>query len=254
MDQKFINKMKTKHRVKLDFNQALSHYCYSWYLLVLILLPLGFYLKDFTTARTLEKATATNLIIELVLLIIAVTLFYIQWRRLQFIEFNTVYTDDDFAEALKRTSVELKWKVVTNRKDFVQAISGNFWERGEMISIIKANNRLFVNSICNPNYRGVSLYSKGNIKNINAFLNNLNDAINKIPQRNIITVAAKEWTLNQVLIRAVLYLLSFMLIIIGIFITTSGNILGIALILFSGLYLYTDIQIITKKKSINSEL
>ncbi|WP_143053995.1 hypothetical protein [Parapedobacter koreensis] len=108
--------------------------------------------------------------------ILAGAFFLLQRNRLKFREFDLSYTSDAFDRALKKTSEELKWKIIEKQKGYVRAYRD--WERsaswGELITIKRGDGRVLINSICNPEAMFISAISYGwNKKNIRTFIGNL---------------------------------------------------------------------------------
>ena len=164
---------KTK-RLKLTFFEALAHY-------LSIIIFFGF---AFIPLWTLSKKTYTEggwteeglIIFSLIFLLLAILLFFVQYRRLKFKEFNVTFTDKQFKEAVDRTVNELKWLIEQNNENFLRAYRPfNNWSAswGEKITIIKGKDRLLMNSICDP-----EVISWGwNRRNIKTFLKNLSDVL-----------------------------------------------------------------------------
>ena len=87
-------------------------------------------------------------------LIPASFLYYIQRKRLQFEEIPVVVTSEVFLEAVKRTAVQSKWEIIRKEAHIVTARTGFTWQSwGELITVIRDNEKVLFNSICDPDNR-----------------------------------------------------------------------------------------------------
>lgn len=112
------------------------------------------------------------LMVSLPFLVLGIAFIFIQKRRLTFKIIDIKYTNDQFDETVRRTVDDLNWKIEHNNKNLFRAYRGSNWTGswGEMITIIKEDNRLYLNSICDPN-RMSSVVSYGwNKKNLKTFI------------------------------------------------------------------------------------
>lgn len=204
--------------------------------------------------------STSELIISSIPFIIASVLFAIlQFRRLYFKEYIVTYTDEQFQEAVSRTVKELEWIIANNNKTFFRAYRPNNWTGswGEMITIIKVNDCLLINSICDPE-KPSSITSYGwNRRNIKAFLSNLSDVLNNKPAVAKSEKVIKEWSIKNTLFRLLTYPLCFFLIALSIYMIVisasfKSMIYGLIIMSIAITYLYTDIKVlITRKQKSN---
>ena len=128
--------------------------------------------KTYTGVRTAQELMFTGY----VWLIPAFLLFYFQRNRLKFKEINVQVDTDTFKKAAMLTAEKLGWTISRISSNSITAIRrGGFpsgsW--GELITIIKENDRVLINSICDPD-NIISIASWGwNRKNVNTFKDNL---------------------------------------------------------------------------------
>ena len=70
-----------------------------------------------------------------------------------------------FKDAAKNTAKELNWKLITVTGDMIVAKTRFSWSSwGELITIVRDNQRILINSICDPG-KWVSVASYGRNKN-----------------------------------------------------------------------------------------
>lgn len=107
-------------------------------------------------------------------LIPAAILYYIQLKRLRFKILPVMATSEVFLEAAKRTAVEGKWEIVYQRSNIVVARTGftlRSW--GELVTIIRDNDRVLFNSSCDPdNFTSIASWGR-NRENYEDFKRNL---------------------------------------------------------------------------------
>ncbi|HMG88802.1 MAG TPA: hypothetical protein VK589_02045 [Chryseolinea sp.] len=174
--------MKTEDgRLKLTFSQTIDHYFIVVFLLIVPGLTVHNIYKIYVTHTYEGVRSAGELLATSVpFFILAIAFIFIQKNGLKFQVIKTRYTDEEFQEAVKRTIADLKWQVEHNEKDFFRAYRRWDWAAswGEMITIVKEKDQLFINSICDPN-KPSSVTSWGwNKKNIEVFRNNLTHVVN----------------------------------------------------------------------------
>lgn len=171
--------MSKTEKVKLSFVQLCWHYSVVPFLLITPLL-FSWDLLNYYVLRKYDGVREPSELMTISLFFIALSIlfYFIQKRRLRFSEFNIHYTKDAFDKALKKTSEELKWKIIEKRKCYVRAYRN--WDGsaswGELITIKQENGRIFINSICNPEAILISVISYGwNRKNVRTFIDNLSN-------------------------------------------------------------------------------
>lgn len=167
-------------RIKLKFGQAIDHYLLVIILLFVPALTLYDLFTIYITDTYDGKRTSNELLYTAIpFFILAIVVFIIQRNRLKVNEIKIYYTEDQFQEAVQQTIEELKWLVEINEEKVFRARRPWNWKSswGEMITIFKEEDRLLVNSICDPDGK-TSVASWGwNNKNINVFYKNLRKAI-----------------------------------------------------------------------------
>lgn len=125
---------------------------------------------EVTETYTGVRSTEEHLNVGLPWLIPAIIFAIIQYRRLNFKKLNKHITPQEFKIIAEQAGKEMNWNFMNLTKDYAVAVSsfnGASW--GERITIIRKENEILINSICNPDNRpSVSSWGQ-NRKNINAF-------------------------------------------------------------------------------------
>jgi hypothetical protein len=249
--------MKKNKRLKLTFYQLLTHYGIVLFLLFIAALAGWDLVEIYVTDTYSGVRTADEIIISLPFILVFVLIFsVIQYKRLNFKEFQILYTEEQFQEAIKRTVKDLEWNIQKNNKAFFRAIRPWNWTGswGEMITIKKGKNQLFINSICDPDHMS-SIASYGwNQKNIKTFIKNLLDVLNNRPHEIEIEQEINEWSAKSFLIRLLAYPICIIFIVLGIYIvlenlSIKSFFLGIIVIIIASTYLFSDIKILITKNN-----
>lgn len=255
MQRDLIKIMKETEKLKLSFRQIVNHY---FIVVFLLLIPLFMMISIFEIyiTKTYDGVRSVDELIRFIIpcIVLAIIFFFIQKNRLKFKKIKIDYTDEDFKEAVNRTVKDLEWKIDKNNKTYLRAFRPWNWTGswGEMITIIKLNDGLLVNSICDPD-KWTSVASYGwNKKNIRTFLNNLSDTKKGIDFKEIIEKPENEWTLKRIAVRLLMYPLCLGLIAVGLYVILNpvdwkSQGAGIAVIGFASYYLYIDIKLIRKQ-------
>lgn len=164
--------MKELKSVKLNKWQLLSHYWVVPFLLVVPLLT-TYSLYQIYIAKSYKGLREPNELAQGHLWIIpAVILFYIQKKRLEFQEIKGKFNINTVETAIKETAELLNWEIYKKEDNYFIAIRrGGFasgsW--GEMITIVGFEEKILINSICDPDSI-ISIASWGwNKKNVRTF-------------------------------------------------------------------------------------
>lgn len=261
MNKEEVDIMKQKKRLKLSRWQALEHYFIVIFILFVPCLLLVFLFEIYFSKTYTGVRTANDLFsVASPMVLIAIVLYFIQKRRLRFREFLVEYTNQEFQQAVRRTVNEYDWKIEINNEHIFRAYRPSNWTGswGEMITIIKEKDRLLLNSICDPN-KWSSVTSYGcNKRNVNTFLKNLSDVKQGVAVPENIETPEKEWTLKRLVIRIIAYPFCLLFIGAGVFmIINPVNLItpfaGLGIISIAILYLYVDLKMILKGKSIKGK-
>jgi hypothetical protein len=247
-------------RLKLSRSETLTHYSVLLFLLFISFLSLPDLYRFYLTDTYTGLRSGTELLSDsLPWFILAIIFYFIQRRRLQFREFEIAQTVEDFSEALKRTVIELEWTIDEHNQHFVKATRTWNWTGswGEMITIIRDDKKILINSICDPkSISSVASYGC-NKRNIKSFINNLQDVKKGVEQVLIDgdAMVINEWTLKKTLIRILFYPFCIFLICVAILkcIPKGEIFLAFGGLSLGGAYLYWDIQALLLNKRLKDK-
>ena len=171
-------------RLKLTQWQFITHYSLVFLLMIPNLLSIFSIIENaFGVYR--GKADVNDWYASFMFFSIVIfLLFIIQYRRLNFIKIEIIFTENQFEEAVRRTAKDLEWKILRNNKKMLQASRNNMFGSllGELITIIKGEGFVLINSICDPN-KWTNIFSfNRNQENVKIFLRNLSDVTNEKPE------------------------------------------------------------------------
>ncbi len=247
--------MKSTEKIKLKKGEWFNHFGISIFFLIPILMFGYFAIGDPNPSKSIYPM--------LLSLAVAIFFYWLNWNRLFFQEYKSELTDEQFKRAVKATAKELDWQIIELKENYAVAVRypeplGN---GGEKITIKKTDDKIFINSMGNPDLSRKGYSPKRNRENLNAFLINAAHILKGEEVEKIISKKQKkgeeefweesEWTIGKILMRIVGYGLTMIFLLIGIIMIYEGEWIGILLILISiGMYLIYikfDIQIIRKK-------
>lgn len=168
-----IVKMKETKTLSLTKGQMFAHYAIVSFLLIVPLFTTYSLLQFYITKNYTGVRQPHELIDGYLFLIPAIAFFFIQRRRLKFKEIAISVDTGTFIKAAEETAEKLNWTIKNKTNNHVVAVrqgrfsNGGSW--GELITIIKDNDSILINSICDPD-NVISVASFGwNKKNIRTF-------------------------------------------------------------------------------------
>lgn len=245
-------------KLRLPFWQFVQHY---FIVIFLMLIPVFSIVKIFVTPNTSVSEsfefTSLQFIGPMTCLLLAIAFIFIQKSKLKFIEIRAKCTAEEFQEAIRRTVDDLEWKVEYNKNGNFRANRPWNWTGswGESITIIRDNDKLLFNSICDTTKFSFPFSAGWNRKNLRTFISHLNETINGIPMREKKESSDRkgEWTIKRILIRLIAYPFCLFLIILGVYgiinpVNFKTPLAGIGGIIIASIYFYTDIKMILAKK------
>jgi len=261
MKREWIDIMKQTKRLKLSRWQTLDHFFIVLFILFIPGLTL-YSLFEIYVTETYEGVRTTD---ELIVtawpwIIPAVAFYFIQKRRLRFREVKVECSDQEFQEAIERTAKEYEWQIELNDNNIFRAYRPWNWTGswGEMVTIIKDKDRLYLNSICDPNKMSSVASFGWNKRNIDTFLKNLIDVKKDIPIQEKIEKPENVWTFKKIIIRLLAYPFCLFLIGLGVYmifnpVNWKSQGAGIGAMAIAGIYLYSDLKMIMKNKNTNAQ-
>ena len=180
MKDEWIEIMKKTGRIKLSWWDLLTHY-----LIVLFLfLPLIFLSFDcakyIITGETFGVRTPKEMFfVNIPFMILGVVFFFIQFKRLKFKIIQTSLPYDSIHDAIKTTANDLDWISVINTKYYKVFKSFPKWYTGswgEQITIIVDNDKVMINSICDPDKKASVASFGRNRKNMKKLMDEIKNA------------------------------------------------------------------------------
>lgn len=175
MTDERLDKMKTTGSVVLSNWQLFSHYFILGFFLVFPVIGGYFLVKDYIgVSNTVHISNNWLVALSLIPIVPGIVLFFIQKRRLRFRIIEGPCGSDQFVKAAHATAHQLNWDIVEEGKDFFIAKSGFSWRSwGEHITIVRDNDRVLFNSICDPdNKTSIATWGR-NASNFTTFELNL---------------------------------------------------------------------------------
>lgn len=147
-----IQRMKITGRLVLTKGQFFWHYSIILLLLVspiyTTIVVLKYYvLHTYDGVRTIQEMISAGYI----WIIPAIAVYFFQKRRLKFRVITLSVSPKQFRMAVEQTTKELEWKIEEESNNFIIARSGfSYRSWGELITIIREDDRILFNSICDP--------------------------------------------------------------------------------------------------------
>ncbi len=176
-DLTFIKRTNT---LKLSRGQLFAHYAVVLILLISPLMTAYSLFQIYITNTYSGVRSAQELMITgFPWILPALLLYLIQKRRLKFKIYNTVVSRELFKKTVLQTAGELNWTIENLTNNYMVAVSGlRGGSRGELITIIRNDKKILVNSICDPDNIMISVASWGNNrKNVRSFIVNLENML-----------------------------------------------------------------------------
>ncbi len=178
MNNKIIKKCIEENELQLSFWNKINHF---WVVIFALIIPICFTaFKIIDIINKKERPSKEGDIYVFIIPIILSFLFYLlQKKRLSFKIVETKLSIDEIYKVVDETAKELGWIINQKTNKYLTAntnpkFTSGSW--GEQITIIFAENKILVNSICDLNKKD-SLVSMGrNKKNEQTFISNIKRA------------------------------------------------------------------------------
>ena len=176
-DEEINNSIET-NELSLTSWGKFTHYGIVYYLLFIPVVVLFVYFKNLVTGTS--KGINVGILLFLIVPSVIAFLFYkLQRDRLRFHIVQTTLTRAELDKIIQNVSKELQWKIFKTDKKIVVAktfpgfFSGSW---GEQITIIFDNQRVLVNSICDPDNHSSVVSMGRNKMNTNTLINEIEKA------------------------------------------------------------------------------
>ncbi|MCA6361912.1 MAG: hypothetical protein IM638_02680 [Bacteroidetes bacterium] len=164
-----------KKELVLDWWGKLNHFSPAIFILIIGLIFLFFVLKELIINGSV-KEIVFRIVIGCFWIAVSVYIYCLQKRRLKLIEVDVDLSMEEKDMIIQNVAQELEWLpvLIDNNviicKTYPGVLSGSW---GEQITILFEGNKIFINSICDPD-KQMSLTSRGrNRKNVNRLLEEL---------------------------------------------------------------------------------
>ncbi len=182
MKQKCIENMKTRKRLQLSLKDWLIHYNIALFILVIPMFPI-ISLIEYHITKTYDGVRNPDEMFSVtsIFFIPIIAIYFYQRSKLRLRVFNARFNENQFNLALRKTVKEQKWHFETKEKEFDRLFTDKDGEGeygGDMITIIRMNNRILINSIDDISINSNFFQNKRNKQNIMTFIRNLNEIIN----------------------------------------------------------------------------
>jgi len=250
--QQDIELMKRTKRLKLSTWQTVAHYLFVMFLCSPLLFTIYFIGSAYFGFDEGGRPVSELLLLPVPFIILALIVFFNQRRRLKFTIIHILYTHDDVREALRRTAHSLQWRIETERPDYIRAFRTDQWvgNHGEMVTIIKDENTLLLNSISDLSRKPTFSSFGWDKKNINTFLFNLAQTLQNIPANSWYEDREERKWYAKKFFRYIAYFFSACMVPLSVFLAVKGEFV-MAIILFGGalFYIYSDIRLMREERS-----
>lgn len=167
-----------KNKLQLSFWGKFSHFSFVGFLFIIPSMFLFFHLKDWFNGTTTPFFIG-ELPFLVIPIILGVVFYKLQSNRLKFKVVQTNLSRQELGDIIEKVGKELKWYPNEINENYFMAkthpsLSSGSW--GEQITIIFDTNKVFINSICDPD-KTSSVVSMGrNKKNLRRLIEEIETA------------------------------------------------------------------------------
>ena len=180
MTQKEKQESLKSEKIKLSGLRKFTHFELSFFLLIFSVIFVIFYiLGKYNIIGHGKTEPLTLLVLSGTPFVISILYYFRQKKQLKYYIINLKCTEEQILFAYQKTKEELKWiDKKTGKNYFILHTNPGFFSFnwGEEIKIIWNNEKVMINSICDPSSRA-AIFSMGrNKKNVIIFKKYLNTA------------------------------------------------------------------------------
>jgi hypothetical protein len=126
-------------------------------------------LENYDGIRT-EKEIMTSIVVWFSL---ALLVLIIKKRRLNFERIDISLDETEFKQKMLEIAEKENWNLTNNTKSFAKFYNGSWWTWGLKMTILRFENYLLVNSICDPDSKSCISVFNENERNIKRLKKNL---------------------------------------------------------------------------------
>ena len=266
--------MAKRRKIELTIIERLKHFKLPIFFFI------GFLIQNLTYMMNYENPKFKFLLIYSIISF-SISLYYYlkQTKRLFFFSFTTSTSDYNFKKLVEGVTMELDCTRKSISKNKVRLFRPDFLNGGEDIFILRADNKIYINSI-KPIHHSSSYSKKRNKENIITVLRNIENLIKgdnlneqirlRKEKKEIEFWNESDWTTKKILMRLIMYpftisvLAMFFFLLARIYSDIVNSsidygliIVGLLVVTFflfiSWLYLSTDIKILFTKRQLKQK-
>lgn len=174
MDSSSIKMMNKTKILQLSKWQLFWHYFIGLIPLSIGILNLYWLIKIHTSEKYNGILTEKGIISTVIFcFLLALLVFIIERRRLNFIRIDISLNEIEFTEKMLEIAETENWNLLNNTKKYAVFYNGSAWTWGLKMTVLRFENYLLVNSICDLDSKPcISIFSE-NERNIKRFKKNL---------------------------------------------------------------------------------
>lgn len=161
-----------KNEVKLTIWEKLNHFGLVGFQSIIIGLYLNGFVRDHWN-KTLNSSDELLIGVFTILILIPILTYILLRHRLKFKSLETGLKRSELNELIRKTGIKYKWTLLSvNEYCIVAKTNPRYFpvNRGERITIIFEQNRVFINSICDPVKSSPFLSFGQNKRNVNRLM------------------------------------------------------------------------------------
>ena len=177
MTAQTIREIDKTRRRKLTAGQKFWYYFLAIAFLAIGLLNFYWFLES-TYSENYNGARTGNQILGSVIfwISLAILIFIIQKRRLRFRQINVSLSENEFKEKMQLIAEKEKWTLSNNNKRFAIFHNGSGWTWGLEMTVLRFENYILANSICDVDSRSTVSILNENERNLKKLERNLKKA------------------------------------------------------------------------------
>lgn len=175
MQAYLIQRSITTGRLRLSLQQKLTHFLPVSIGVIMPIVGLFIIFQSYFNNKAIPQRIL-NPWIWIISIALAVSIYWLQYKRLRLKTVETSLNPDEVLSIFTNAVEQLKWKIVINNKKVIIAKVNNGWltgSWGEQVTIILDENKIYLNSICDPDKRSSLISFGNNKKNITKVLHEI---------------------------------------------------------------------------------
>ncbi|MEO1515397.1 MAG: hypothetical protein AAFV95_10300 [Bacteroidota bacterium] len=257
--------MKSSKRVELKGMEWVNHFRIAVFPLLVAILGVLPHLESMVfPSPTIAPVDSSSFYCSGLLFLLALLLAWVCWQRLFYHSYAAQISDEQFQRALEISAQELHASADLMAPNQARLYRGPlpYDSQYERMDIFKTAERLYINSINDPEMMRKSFSVKRNQENVDVFLRNMAGILKgeEVEQQWVDRQEAEEeafwdeseWTASKIGMRIIGYGLSLLFVGLGAFAIWSGGIEGIPIFaviaVICSFYIRQDLKILWEKR------